>query len=193
MGGLSRKRTQSRIVKKNKPKSQKRICKTQIPEMLKGRWDQKKSLVENYANLGLALTLTPNMRHSAEGRAIKTKGHREEKKRMLMERARNIPGGERIIEELERDEDGQEWGVIPPQVDPNELFPGVFKHKDEIEPYVSVAKLRGDDVGIMKSLVAKYDDDAGAMSRDIKLNYMQWSKGQCKKNLKAYYAHGHDK
>ena len=73
------------------------------------------------------------------------------------------------------------------------MFPGMFKRADEIKPYNSVAKLRGDDVGIMQSLVKKHDDDIGAMARDIKLNYMQWSKGMCKTYLKAYYAHGHDK
>ena len=53
------------------------------------------------------------MRHSTEGKAIKAKGHRDEKKRMLIERAKNVPGGEQIIEQLEKDETGQEWGVIP--------------------------------------------------------------------------------
>ena len=77
--------------------------------------------------------------------------------------------------------------------DLSELFPGQFISKDDIEPYSSVAKLRGDDVGIMRKLVKKHGDDISAMFRDIKTNYLQWSKSEIKKKLTAYFEHGHDK
>ena len=74
------------------------------------------------------------------------------------------------------------------QKDYNELFPG-FKYASEIEPYESVAKLRGDDVFIMQRLDKKYGEDFDKMLMDTKLNYMQWSKSVLKRKhraLKAY-------
>ena len=60
------------------------------------------------------------------------------------------------------------------------LFPGVFLSKDAA-PTPTIAKLRGDDVGIMGRLVKKHGDDTDAMFMDLKLNYMQWSKSELKK------------
>ena len=45
----------------------------------------------------------------------------------------------------------------------------------------TIAKLRGDDVGIMHRLYKKHGDDVDKMFRDIGLNYMQWSKSELKK------------
>ena len=75
------------------------------------------------------------------------------------------------------------------QRDYNEIFPGVFKEAKDIVYGPSVAKLRGDDLFIVERLVNKYGDDLGAMARDIKINYMQWSKGELKKKTKAYAVH----
>ena len=54
-----------------------------------------------------------------------------------------------------------------------------------MKPYASQSKLRGDDLIITKSLIKKYGEDVDLMSRDIKLNYMQWSKSKINTNLKA--------
>ena len=75
--------------------------------------------------------------------------------------------------------------------DYNELFGGVFKYEKDIVRGPSVAKLRGDDVDIMKALIAKYNDDFESMFKDIKTNYLQWSVGELKKKHTAYYAHNH--
>ena len=75
----------------------------------------------------------------------------------------------------------------------NPSFPqGTFKNEDQVEA-ATVAKLRGDDVAIVRNLVNKYDDDFGAWARDIKMNFMQWSKGECKRMHRRYFAHGMDK
>ena len=58
-----------------------------------------------------------------------------------------------------------------------------------MKPYASQSKLRGDDLIITKRLIKKYGQDADLMSRDIKLNYMQWSKSKINTNLKAIQAH----
>ena len=79
------------------------------------------------------------------------------------------------------------------KVDYTQLFPGVFKYEKDIVRGPSVSKLRGDDVDIMKSLIDKYDDDFDAMFKDIKLNYLQWSKTVLKTKHKAYYSHNQHK
>lgn len=73
--------------------------------------------------------------------------------------------------------------------DYNDIFPGVFKNQKDIVYGPSVAKLRGDDLNIVEKLVAKYGNDLGKMVRDIKLNYMQWSKSEMKKKHAAFFAH----
>ena len=62
--------------------------------------------------------------------------------------------------------------------DYNELFKGQFMYEKDIVRGPSVAKLRGDDVGIMKTLIGVYDDDVKGMAKDIKNNYMQWSRSE---------------
>lgn len=68
MGGLSRKRTIPRIVKK--VKHRKSNSATFLPDAYRAKWDQKKSLAENFDKLGLILNLKPNLRHSKEGKEI---------------------------------------------------------------------------------------------------------------------------
>ena len=52
-----------------------------------------------------------------------------------------------------------------------------------------MAKLRGDELVIMRSLVEKHGDDVNAMFRDIKTNVLQWSVGQVKKKREALFAY----
>ena len=62
----------------------------------------------------------------------------------------------------------------------------MFKAQKDIIYGPSVAKLRGDDVGILRKLVAKYQADFTRMHIDIKLNYMQWSKSELRKKVESY-------
>ena len=75
--------------------------------------------------------------------------------------------------------------------DYNELFKGQFMLEKDIVRGPSVAKLRGDDVNIMMDLIAKHKEDISSMVKDIKTNYMQWSKSEVTTKYKAYYAHNH--
>ena len=50
-----------------------------------------------------------------------------------------------------------------------------------------------DDISMMRQLIRKYGDDFSSMFKDIKLNFMQYSKGQLKAKYKAYFFYGHDK
>ena len=72
--------------------------------------------------------------------------------------------------------------------DYTEMFPGVFP-SENAKPTPTIAKLRGDDLLIMRSLIKKYDSNFDRMFMDISLNYMQWSKGELKKKYKAYQTH----
>ena len=71
----------------------------------------------------------------------------------------------------------------------------VFKLKNTAEvKYEEIhKKLNMDDVSMMKQLIRKYGDDFSAMFRDIKTNFMQYSKGQLKSKYKSYFFYGHDK
>ena len=44
---------------------------------------------------------------------------------------------------------------------------------------------------MMRQLIAKYGDDFKAMFKDIKMNFMQYSKGQLKAKYKSFYFYGH--
>ena len=68
-----------------------------------------------------------------------------------------------------------------------------LKKDEEVECEECHKKLHNDDVSMMRQLIKKYDDDFSAMFRDIKMNFMQYSKGQLKAKCKAYYYYGHDK
>ena len=78
------------------------------------------------------------------------------------------------------------------QKDYNTLFPGKFISEKDIVPYESVPKLHANDLDIMKALVKKYDDDIDEMFKDIKLNYMQWSKSVLKKKHRALSAYEYE-
>ena len=154
MGGLSRKRLQPRIVRKLKPKSAKQINVERIrDDNIRAGWEMKKTVKQNFANLGLCYKPNPSMRHSEKGQNIRN-GIKEEPK-------------------------------PPMEKDFNELFPGVFKDEKDIVRGPGVAKLRGDDLILMRRLVKKHDDDVEAMFRDIKVNYMQWSKSVLTVKIKA--------
>ena len=136
--------------------------------MIRDKWDEKKTLSQNFENLGLKLKLKPNLRHSKEGQE-------------MLKRVNKVLDGDKTAKPSKEFPEKQK--------DYNELFPGVFKYASEIEPYESVPKLRGDDLHIMQRLEKKYGDDIDKMFTDIKLNYMQWSKSVLKKKhraLKAY-------
>ena len=73
------------------------------------------------------------------------------------------------------------------------MFPGVFLTEKEraAKATPSLAKLRGDELKIMRDLVKKYGDDVDGMFRDIKTNVLQWSVGQLKKKKEALRAHSY--
>ena len=87
--------------------------------------------------------------------------------------------------ECDEDEEEGEDELVEeeePQINENykdydKIFPGVFLAEKDIVRGPSVAKLRGDELKIMRELVQKYDDNIDRMFMDIKTNILQWSKG----------------
>ena len=71
MGGLSRTRLKPRIVRKLKRKNTRNVSVTNLEERYRLNWTQKKTLTENFKDLGLRLSVNPNMKHSIEGQAIR--------------------------------------------------------------------------------------------------------------------------
>lgn len=62
-----------------------------------------------------------------------------------------------------------------PVPDLNKVFK--LKNTAEVKYEETHKKLNMDDVSMMKQLIRKYGDDYSAMFRDIKTNFMQYSKG----------------
>mmetsp|Transcript_13901 Transcript_13901/g.21670 ORF Transcript_13901/g.21670 Transcript_13901/m.21670 type:complete len:126 (+) Transcript_13901:150-527(+) len=124
--------------------------------------------------MGLKVNLKPSLKHSKEGQNL-LKSALDYTQKPIDEKDQGLKSFKTEFAE------GQKKDLTT-------LFPSLIA-KADIKPYVSVAKLRGDDVQIMKRLVDKHDDDLGAMARDIKTNVMQWSKSELKRKREAYIAH----
>ena len=66
------------------------------------------------------------------------------------------------------------------------VFPAI-KPVEECVIKPTVMRIRHDEEKICKKLIARHGkEDFLAMAKDIKLNYLQWSKGQCKKYVEGY-------
>jgi hypothetical protein len=88
---------------------------------------------------------------------------------------------------------GEEVPQEPLQKKPKVDLVDLFKLKEGVEHVKTIKKLSSDDIPIMRKLVNKYGDNISKMFRDIKLNYMQWSKGELRKKYDAYMQHNDSK
>ena len=66
-----------------------------------------------------------------------------------------------------------------------------LKKPEEVKYEECIKKLTSDDIQLMRKLIAKYGDDIKSMFKDIKLNFMQYSKGQLRNKHKAYVHFGY--
>ena len=73
-----------------------------------------------------------------------------------------------------------------PTADLIQVFPELSSATaDKVKP--TVRRIKADEREICKRLIKKYGPEShGKMARDIKLNYLQWSKGQVAKNIELY-------
>lgn len=71
MGGLGRRRTKARIVKKTRnPKSHQKFNLAALAEPLKQQWDKSQSVKQNFERLGIVMNIRPSMRQTKEGEAL---------------------------------------------------------------------------------------------------------------------------
>ena len=125
--------------------------------------------------LGLAKNPKPSLRQTKEGQALLTNARRRLNEAHYAKLGVSIP---------EEDE------IIVPKVEPAKDLMTVFPEiKPEAECVIkpTVKKLKADEHEICRRLVKKYGfENHAKMARDIKLNYLQWSKGQVAKNVESF-------
>ena len=116
MGGLSKKRMKTRIVRKSKVKNRKIILARRLDPQLAKHWDEKKTRSQNFEALGLQSRLAPSLKHSKVGRQLVKEEHH--RRMAYMERMQAAAEG------AEQGDDGDEAGE-------EELQEGDFEAKEE--------------------------------------------------------------
>ena len=96
-------------------------------------------------------------------------------------------------EELSQEEQSDEEEVVVPAKSQKPDLVEVFGIRADAKFVETPNKLNCDDVSMMRQLIKKYGDNFKAMFKDIKLNFMQYSKGQLKQRYKAFHHYGYDK
>ena len=193
MGLLSRKRKQPRIVKKKKLSTgRKQISIKMLDPRIREHWDSKKSVHENFKNIGLTLDVNPSLKRSTAGRTTVSEA------RKIFNREEEEDDEQEVIEQesIDSDEDFSEEEEAPKQKAPAKPdLAKVFDLRPESEaPFKeTVKKISSDDVSIMRQLIAKYGDNFKLMFKDTKLNFMHYSKGQLKQRYRSYHHFGHAK
>ena len=125
--------------------------------------------------MGLSQTTKPSMRQSKEGQALLTNARKH----------LNVAHYAKLGVDIPEEDD-----IVVPKVEPTKDLMTVFPEiKPEAECTIkpTVRKLKADEHEICRRLVNKYGTENYAkMARDIKLNYLQWSKGQVAKNVEIF-------
>ena len=87
--------------------------------------------------------------------------------------------------DLPEDSDDHDSDAGKPMRDYTELFPEIKSEADA--PFEkSQKRLYFEEPKICKALVDKHKDNYTRMAQDIKVNYLQWSKGQCRQKVTIY-------
>ena len=69
--------------------------------------------------------------------------------------------------------------------DLSKIFPEIRPLSESIvEP--TAKKIKLDEEQITEKLVKRYGDNYQKMAKDIKINYLQWSVGQCQQKVKIF-------
>jgi hypothetical protein len=88
------------------------------------------------------------------------------------------------LNEIDEEEEKDSTPAEPKDL--TKLFPEIKSLAESI--IEKTAKhLKHDEVQIVERLIKKYgDNNHGKMAKDIKINYLQWSRGQIVKNIETY-------
>lgn len=198
MGLLSKKRRVPRIVKKVKTHlGRRQVSIKQVDPRLRKHWDQHKSVQENFEQIGLKVITNPSLKASREGKAELINAQKHFKRDDEKDKDSQLESEDEPINPLELEESDTEFVDLPVkkgvEVKPDLAKVLGLKNADEVKFEDTVKKLNGDEVSMMRQLIAKYGDNFKAMQRDIKINFMQYSKGQLKSKYRSYFHFKHDK
>ena len=184
MGMLSKKRKQPRNVKKRRrnDKKHKRAVAPRASSYA-DLWSGEKTPQQNFKDMGLVLNSKPSMRQTNIGKALQTEARVRLNKKHY-EKQGLIPDD---VEQVKKIAEAEK--AVVPKTDLTTVFPEIKAEKDAIiRP--TVRKLKEDEKEICKRLLKKYGtENYRRMAMDIKVNYLQWSKGQCAKNCELYRIH----
>ena len=182
MGKSASKRRTPRIVKKSRAATKmKRVNHHRLPEDLKKHWDKEKTPSQNFKNLGLVMNNRPSLRQTLEGQALLSEA------RVRMNPEHYEKKGVTVETEVQETVNLEELHKKPIH-DMANVFTDLKKRED-----CTITKTKGrlkwDEKTICEKLIKKYGEEAHfKMAKDIKINYLQWSKGQCAKNVELYLA-----
>lgn len=173
MGGLTRKRRQARIVKKVRTATQKKgVNVMNLPTGIREQWDKNKSVTDNFKELGLSTNMAPRMLQSKEGSKLTNKVTKELNPAFYSARQRNRPE-----EPEEEPREPKDLTLLFPEIRP------AAESIIELTP----KKLKHDEKAIVERLITKYgEENHMKMAKDSKINYLQWSKGQCARHVEIY-------
>ena len=161
---LSKKKMQPRIVKRRAKNDKKRTGFTPsgVDHSL---WNESLTVRQNFGAMGLNSNPKPSMRQTNEGKKLLTEARVQVNAGYYKRMGISAPEEEEILV--------NQHEVV--HKDLTEVFPE-FKAPLVIKP--TVKKLKTDERAIVEQMIKKYGPENHAkMSRDIKINYLQWSKG----------------
>ncbi|CDW86839.1 UNKNOWN [Stylonychia lemnae] len=206
MGLLSRRRKQPRIVKKKKVNGPKKISLNQLDPNIRRHWDKKKSVQENFQHMGLTYNLNPNLKYTDDGKKLLIDSQQQWNK-LVQDKQKRLKKEAGLKDEEIKSEDEEVDVIEEDSYDENNDY---FKDENDLNKYdlkqlrkkpkltelfdlqsakefkKTGKKLSSDDASMMKQLINKYGDDFKKMFKDIKLNFMQYSKGQLKEKYRTY-------
>ncbi|CED82611.1 Nucleolar protein (NOP16) involved in 60S ribosomal subunit biogenesis [Phaffia rhodozyma] len=201
-------RSGAKAIRTTKNKSSAKKVVIRGPAPLVAAWDKKKTVLQNYTDLGLLSTLAPRRAGGIEKEIFPISSSNPTTKLAppKIEVTSSLPSGKipkgygRIV----RDEAGNVVDIILAEEDAEEMEveqepeedigKGKGKAKQlvkELEEYAasrpSSKPLRHTtpaEQEFLRALYAKYGQDTAAMSRDIKLNKLQKTKGEIEKSVR---------
>ena len=122
----------------------------------------------------------PSLRQTVEGQALQTEA------RVRLNAAHYAKIGVTVEDELQETVNLIELAKKQPKVQLAEVFSDLRAKEDCIIEKTK-GRLKHDEKEICEKMVKKFGQENFAkMSKDIKTNYLQWSKGQCEKNVKLF-------
>ena len=143
---------------------------------MREHWDEKKTMAENFKEMGLSLNMAPRMQQSKEGQKILSAAYEAKYPGYMPPKKRHD-----FAESDEEEEPAEPKDLC-------KLFPKIRSVEDSII-VKTPSKLKADEVTICEKLIKKFGENTHKMAKDTKLNYLQWSRAQTEKAIATYKEH----